>query len=58
LTPTGTRTRTQVRSVVAHDAFTRRLLEIAETIKAEGAAQPLQLGIYRSDYMVKQPSRT
>jgi hypothetical protein len=47
-----------VRSVVAHDAFTRRLLEIAETIKAEGAAQPLQLGIYRSDYMVKQPSRT
>jgi len=46
----------QVRSVVAHDAFTRRLLEIAETIKAEGAAQPLQLGVYRSDYMVHQPS--
>ena len=46
----------QVRSVVAHDAFTRRLLEVAETIKAEGAAQPLQLGIYRSDYMVHQPS--
>ena len=45
-----------MRSVVAHDAFTRRLLEIAETIKAEGAAQPLQLGIYRSDYMVHQPS--
>ena len=46
----------QVRSVVAHDAFTRRLLEIAEAIKAEGAAQPLQLGIYRSDYMVHQPT--
>ena len=46
----------QVRSVVVHDAFTRRLLEIAEAIKAEGAAQPLQLGIYRSDYMVHQPT--
>ena len=46
----------QVRSVVKDDAFTRRLLEIAETIKAEGAAQPLQLGVYRSDYMVHQPS--
>ena len=46
----------QVRSVVAHDAFTWRLLEIAETIKEEGAAQPLQLGVYRSDYMVDQPS--
>lgn len=45
-----------VRSVVKDDAFTRRLLEIAETIKSEGAVQPLQLGIYRSDYMVHQPS--
>ena len=46
----------QVRSVVAHDEFTRKLLEIAEVIKEEGAPQPLQLGIYRSDYMVHQPS--
>jgi len=45
-----------VRSVVKDDEFTRRLLEIAEKIKSEGAVQPLQLGIYRSDYMVHQPS--
>jgi len=45
-----------VRSVVEHDEFTRRLLELCEEVVAEGVVQPLQLGIYRSDYMVDQPT--
>jgi len=44
-----------VRTTVEHDEFTRRLLEIAERVTAEGVAQPLQLSINRSDYMVDQP---
>jgi hypothetical protein len=45
-----------VRSVVGHDEFTRRLLELCEAVTAEGVVQPLQLGIYRSDYMIDQPT--
>ena len=45
-----------VRTTVEHDEFTRRLLEIAERVTAEGAVQPLQLSINRSDYMIEQPS--
>jgi len=44
------------RSVVGHDPFTSRLLTLSETVTSEGVAQQLQLGIYRSDYMVHQPS--
>jgi len=43
------------RSVVKQDAFTGRLLQLSESVHAEGPTQPLQLGIYRSDYMVHQP---
>ena len=45
-----------VRKVVGHDEFTRRLLELCEAVIEEGVVQPLQLGIYRSDYMVDQPT--
>ena len=45
-----------VRTTVAHDPFTRRLLEQLETVAAEGIAQPLQLSINRSDYMIDQPA--
>ena len=45
-----------VLSVVKHDEFTRRLLELCEAVVAEGVVQPLQLGIYRSDYMIDQPT--
>ena len=44
-----------VRGVVEHDEFTGRLLALSEAVVDEGATQPLQLGIYRSDYMVHQP---
>ena len=44
-----------VRGVVEHDEFTGRLLALSEAVVDEGATQPLQLGIYRSDYMVPQP---
>ena len=44
-----------VRGVVEHDEFTGRLLALSEAVVEEGATQPLQLGIYRSDYMVHQP---
>lgn len=47
---------TTVRSVVGHDEFTRRLLELCESTAAEGVVQPLQLGIYRSDYMIDKRS--
>ena len=45
-----------VRTTVEHDPFTRRLLEQLDTVSAEGIAQPLQLSINRSDYMIDQPS--
>ena len=44
------------RSVTASDAFTARLLALSEAVCAEGVAQPLQLGINRSDYMLHQPT--
>lgn len=44
------------RSVTASDAFTARLLALSEAVCAEGIAQPLQLGINRSDYMLHQPT--
>ena len=47
-----------VRTTVEHDPFTRRLLEILETVQAEGITQPLQLSINRSDYMIDQPTPT
>lgn len=47
-----------VRTTVAHDPFTRRLLEQLEKVEAEGVAQPLQLSINRSDYMIDQPDQT
>ena len=45
-----------VRTTVEHDPFTRRLLEQLDTVSAEGIAQPIQLSINRSDYMIDQPS--
>ncbi|EOD22341.1 glutathione synthetase [Emiliania huxleyi CCMP1516] len=42
------------RSVVKQDAFTGRLLQLSESVHAEGPTQPLQLGIYRSDYMMSR----
>ena len=42
-----------VRTTVEHDPFTRKLLEQLE-VHAEGIAQPLQLSINRSDYMIDQ----
>ena len=45
-----------VRTTVAHDEFTRRQLEILDSVHREGVAQPLQLSINRSDYMVDQPT--
>lgn len=45
-----------VRGVVGHDEFTGELLKICEAVVAEGVVQPLQLGIYRSDYMIDQPT--
>jgi len=44
------------RLVTKHDDFTGRLLKLSEQVAAEGVLQPLQLGIYRSDYMIHQPS--
>ncbi|CAN0162262.1 unnamed protein product, partial [Phaeothamnion confervicola] len=42
--------------VVEHDEFTARLLQILETIEAEGGPrQALRLGIHRSDYMLHAP---
>jgi glutathione synthase len=35
--------------------FTGNLLRISRTVELEGVAQPLRLGIHRSDYMMHQP---
>jgi len=45
------------RKVTASDPFTGRLLQLSEKVHAEGVAQPWQLGIYRSDYMIHQPAQ-
>jgi len=45
-----------VRTTVGHDPFTRRLLDIFDEVNTKGVAQPLQLNINRSDYMVDQPT--
>ena len=48
-----------VSTTVAHDPFTSRLLTLLTTIRdevgtAEGASQPLQLSVNRSDYMIDE----
>ncbi len=42
-------------NVVKTDEFTRRLLEIYETVRKEGISQPLVVQIQRSDYMCNVP---
>ncbi|CAK4693734.1 hypothetical protein LEN26_012836 [Aphanomyces euteiches] len=42
----------QLHSVLAEDAFTRRLVELSKAVKKEGVVQTAALGIHRSDYML------
>ncbi|CAH1782413.1 unnamed protein product [Owenia fusiformis] len=45
--------RDALKSVLAVDSFTKGLWNIYETVRNEGIAQPINLGIVRSDYMVE-----
>jgi len=42
----------ELKPVAVTDAFQRRLLDIYNTCREEGIAQPITLGIHRSDYML------
>ncbi len=43
-------------NVVKVDEFTRRLVDIYHTIHAEGIAQPIYMGVHRSDYLLHRPT--
>eukprot|EP00058_Branchiostoma_floridae_P025873 XP_002611363.1 hypothetical protein BRAFLDRAFT_210956 [Branchiostoma floridae] len=47
-----------LRSVVKVDNFTAGLFNIYEQVQEEGVAQPIRLGIYRSDYLLGSTSKT
>ncbi|ETV90386.1 glutathione synthetase [Aphanomyces invadans] len=42
----------QLHSVLAEDAFTRRLVALSKAVQKEGVVQTATLGIHRSDYML------
>eukprot|EP00123_Amoebidium_parasiticum_P013943 comp22238_c0_seq1/m.32801 comp22238_c0_seq1/g.32801 ORF comp22238_c0_seq1/g.32801 comp22238_c0_seq1/m.32801 type:complete len:470 (-) comp22238_c0_seq1:524-1933(-) len=44
-----------LKSAAEADEFTRNLLDILNTVTKEGVAQPIQLGLHRSDYMLDSP---
>jgi len=41
--------------VIHTDSFTGSLWQIFQTVEKEGIAQPVSLGIHRSDYLIHQP---
>ncbi|KAJ9573517.1 hypothetical protein L9F63_009081, partial [Diploptera punctata] len=43
---------TNLKSTIEVDKFTGKLFEIYETVRKEGLAQTLNLGLFRSDYLV------
>ncbi|XP_078603162.1 glutathione synthetase-like [Branchiostoma floridae x Branchiostoma japonicum] len=47
-----------LRSVIKVDNFTAGLFNIYEQVQEEGVAQPIRLGIYRSDYLLGSTSKT
>ena len=44
-----------LRGAADGDEFTKRLLELCESVQREGSTQPARLAILRSDYMLHEP---